>query len=57
VVLAPVVVNIAAFHLFLAPGGLAIAGFLVAAMITLAVAHARAFRALLGARREGEPVT
>jgi hypothetical protein len=51
VMLAPVVVNIAAFHLFLAPGGLAIAAFLVAAMIYLAAVHAPAFRALLGTRQ------
>jgi hypothetical protein len=56
VMLAPVVVNIAAFHLFLAPGGLPIAAFLVAGTITLAVVHAPAFRPLLGTRlRERAP--
>src|SRR5262245_26203446 len=34
--LAPVVVNIVAFHLFLAPGGMAIAGLLLALEIYLA---------------------
>jgi putative oxidoreductase len=47
VILAPVVVNIASFHLFLARGGLPIAVFLVTGMIYLAITHAREFRPLL----------
>ena len=46
VVLAPVVVNIAAFHLFLEHGGLPIAVFLVAGTIYLAAVNAPAFRSL-----------
>jgi hypothetical protein len=53
VMLAPVVVNIAAFHLFLARGGLPIAAFLVAGTIYLAIVHGPAFRPLLGSRLRG----
>jgi hypothetical protein len=50
VVIAPVIVNIFAFHAFLAPSGLALAGALVALEIALAVAHRSAYRPLLAAR-------
>lgn len=48
--IAPVIVNIAAFHLFLAPEGLALAIGLVALEIYLAWAHRAAFRSMLVAR-------
>jgi uncharacterized membrane protein YphA (DoxX/SURF4 family) len=48
VMLAPIVVNIAAFHLFLERGGLPIAAFLAAGLVYLGVVHAAAFRPLLG---------
>ena len=48
VMLAPIVVNIAAFHLFLERGGLPIAAFLAAGLVYLSVVHAAAFRPLLG---------
>jgi hypothetical protein len=50
VVIAPVIVNIFAFHAFLAPSGLALAGALVALEIALAWAHRSAYRPLLAAR-------
>lgn len=49
-VLAPVIVNILAFHLFLAPAGLAIPLAVLAAEITLARAHRAAFAPMLRAR-------
>ena len=48
--IAPVIVNIAAFHLFLAPEGLGLAIALVALEIYLAWAHRAAFRSMLVAR-------
>ena len=50
--LAPVVVNIVALHLFLAPDGLALAVILLALELYLAWTCRRAFRPLLGTRRE-----
>ncbi len=50
VLLAPVVVNIAAFHLFLAPEGTWLALALVAVEITLAWAYRAAYRPLLAVR-------
>jgi hypothetical protein len=50
VVIAPVIVNIFAFHAFLAPSGLALASVLVALEIALGWAHRRAYRPLLTAR-------
>jgi hypothetical protein len=47
--LAPAVVNIAAFHLFLAPQGLPVAGLLVGGELLLAWHHRSAFRSLVGA--------
>ncbi|MEO6082396.1 MAG: DoxX family membrane protein [Umezawaea sp.] len=47
--LAPVVVNIFAFHVFLAPGGLVIAIAVAAMEVGLAWAHRDAFRAMLHA--------
>jgi hypothetical protein len=50
VVIAPVIVNIFAFHAFLAPSGLALASVLVALEIALAWVHRSAYRPLLAAR-------
>ena len=50
ILLAPVVVNIIAFHLFLEPSGLPIATVVVALEIYLIWNHRAAFRALLVAR-------
>jgi hypothetical protein len=44
--LAPIIVNIVAFHLFLAPGNYAVVGFVLAAEIYLAFVHRAAFTAL-----------
>jgi hypothetical protein len=49
-VLAPIVVNIVAFHAFLAPQGLAVALVVLALEIHLAVVHGKAFRAMLAMR-------
>jgi uncharacterized membrane protein YphA (DoxX/SURF4 family) len=48
-VLAPIIVNIVAFHLFLAPGGLGMAALLVAAELVLAWAYRDSFRGVLAA--------
>jgi uncharacterized membrane protein YphA (DoxX/SURF4 family) len=50
VLLAPVVVNIFAFHVFLAPSGLVIAVAVVAMEVGLTWAHRDAFRSVLRAR-------
>jgi uncharacterized membrane protein YphA (DoxX/SURF4 family) len=50
VVIAPVIVNIFAFHAFLAPSGLVLASVLVALEIALAWAHRSAYRGLLVTR-------
>jgi uncharacterized membrane protein YphA (DoxX/SURF4 family) len=44
--LAPIVVNIVAFHAFLAPGNYAVVGLVLAAEIYLAVVHRAAFAPL-----------
>ena len=44
--LAPIVVNIVAFHVFLAPGNYAVVGLVLAAEIYLAVVHRAAFAPL-----------
>lgn len=49
-VLAPVLVNIVAFHVFLAPGGLPVALFVLALELYLAFAYRAAFRSVLQAR-------
>ena len=49
VLLAPVLVNIVAFHVFLAPEGLAIPVALVAVEVALAWAYRSAYRPLLAA--------
>lgn len=49
--LAPVVVNIVAFHLFLAPSGIAVALIVSALQVYLAWAHRDAFRSMLRATR------
>jgi uncharacterized membrane protein YphA (DoxX/SURF4 family) len=50
VILAPVLVNIVAFHVFLAPSGLGLLAVIVALDLYLAWAYRSAFRALLAAR-------
>jgi hypothetical protein len=50
--LAPIIVNIVAFHLFLAPGNYAVVGLVLAAEIYLAAVHRAAFKPLF-ARRAG----
>jgi uncharacterized membrane protein YphA (DoxX/SURF4 family) len=55
ILLAPIVVNIIAFHVFLAPGNYAVVGLVLAAEIYLAVVHRAAFAPLFArpaARRE-----
>src|SRR5438105_5696129 len=49
--LAPVVVNIVAFHAFLAPAGIALPILIVALEIYLAWSHRSAFRPILAARQ------
>jgi hypothetical protein len=51
-VLAPIIVNIVAFHAFLAPGGLGIAFFVLAAELALAWWYRDAFRTVLASRVE-----
>ena len=50
VLIAPVIVNIFAFHAFLAPSGVVIAGALVVLEIYLAWVHRAAYRPLFAAR-------
>lgn len=59
VIAAPVIVHIAAFHLFLAPEGLPIAALLVAAALYLAWTHREAFAPLVrrGAPPSADPLT
>ncbi len=54
-VLAPITINILAFHLFLAPAGLPMALFIVIANVGLAVHHREAFRGLFVASQERAP--
>jgi uncharacterized membrane protein YphA (DoxX/SURF4 family) len=56
-VLAPIVVNIVAFHLFLAPGGMPIAVVLLAAELHLAWVHRAAFAPLFQRRTTAETST
>ncbi|SDY99618.1 hypothetical protein SAMN05421504_108181 [Amycolatopsis xylanica] len=49
-VLAPIVVGIFAFHVFLEPSGLVLAGAIAAAEVYLAWAHRDAFRGMLRAK-------
>jgi uncharacterized membrane protein YphA (DoxX/SURF4 family) len=55
VLLAPVLINIVAFHAFLAPEGLAIAVTLLAIELALVWAYRAAYRPLLAARISGAP--
>lgn len=50
ILLAPVVVNIFAFHAFLAPSGIVLAAVLVALEVYLAIAYRRAYRSVLAVR-------
>jgi hypothetical protein len=52
--LAPVIVNIVLFHLFLAPGGVALVAFVVAAELALAWWYRAAFRPMLQPRTAPE---
>jgi putative oxidoreductase len=56
-VLAPVVVNIVAFHAFLAPSGLAVPLVAVLLGVFLAWSYRSAFRPLLNARAVPDPST
>jgi hypothetical protein len=49
-VLAPIIVNIAAFHLFLAPGNYGVVGLILSAELYLAWTHRAAFAPMLAAR-------
>jgi hypothetical protein len=51
-VLAPITINILAFHLFLAPAGLPMAVFLVVANAGLAIHYREAYRGLFVANAE-----
>ena len=51
VIIAPVVINIAAFHLFYAPSGLAVPVLMIAAQIYLAWQHRAAFVPVLTAKQ------
>jgi uncharacterized membrane protein YphA (DoxX/SURF4 family) len=53
--IAPVIVNIVAFHLFLAPAGLGLAFAVLAAELTLAWSHRAAFAPMLHARAAEGP--
>jgi hypothetical protein len=48
--IAPVIVNIVAFHLFLAPSGLVVAVIVLALYLYLAWAYRRVYRPMLAAR-------
>lgn len=50
VLLAPITINIFAFHLFLTPGAVGLASILLALHLAMAWAHRAAYRALLKAR-------
>jgi uncharacterized membrane protein YphA (DoxX/SURF4 family) len=52
--LAPIIVNIAAFHLFLAPGNYAVVGIVLASELFLAWTHRAAFASVLRARPPAE---
>jgi uncharacterized membrane protein YphA (DoxX/SURF4 family) len=51
--LAPIIVNIAAFHLFLAPGNYLVVGLILVAEVSLAWAHRAAFAPMLAMRSGG----
>jgi uncharacterized membrane protein YphA (DoxX/SURF4 family) len=53
--LAPLVVNIVAFHVALAPGGMAVAGLVLALMVYLAWAYRESFRGVLATRAQTQP--
>ena len=55
--LAPLIVNIVAFHLVLAPGGSGLALFVLGLELLLAWAHRDAFRGVLAARGRVERAT
>jgi hypothetical protein len=50
VILAPIIVNIVAFHVVLAPGGLPLAVVVAAAALFLGYAHRESFGPLLSQR-------
>lgn len=49
--LAPIILNIAGFHLFVAPGGLGIVGLVLTAELFLACRHREAFAPLFARRK------
>ena len=53
--LAPIIVNIAAFHLFLAPGNYAVVGLVLATELYLAWTHRAAFAPLFARRHRAAP--
>jgi uncharacterized membrane protein YphA (DoxX/SURF4 family) len=55
--LAPIVVNIAAFHLFLAPGNYAIVALVLASELYLAWVHRASFRSLFARTPVNQAVT
>lgn len=55
VIVAPLLVNIAAFHLFYAPSGLGVAAVLLGAELSLAWKHRSAFAPMLVARAAVTP--
>jgi hypothetical protein len=55
--LAPIIVNIVAFHTFLAPGNYAVVGLVLASEIYLAVVHRAAFAPLFARGRARAKVT
>jgi len=56
ILLAPVIVNIVAIHVFLAPSGLPLAMVVLGLELFLAWSYRAAFRSVLSARVEREPV-
>jgi uncharacterized membrane protein YphA (DoxX/SURF4 family) len=53
--LAPIIVNIVAFHLFLAPGNYAVVGLVLCAELYLGVVHRAAFAPLFARRARPAP--
>ena len=55
VLLAPIIVNITAFHLFLAPGNYGVVTAILASEIILAWTHRQAFAPLFARRAKASP--
>jgi hypothetical protein len=56
-VLAPISINIFAYHLFLAPQGIGIAALIIGLQVALAWYHREAFRSVLAARSSTKTAT